>query len=82
MEVVEHEHERLRGRQSFEQLAHRAVTAVALVLKRSSAGCHEPRQRGKDERELMTHVVVEGLKTMRLETLDVLVERFHEHPER
>ena len=30
----------------------------------------------------MTHVVVEGLKAMRLETLDVLVERVDEHPER
>ncbi len=34
VEVIEHEHERLRRRELLEQRAHRAVAAVALVLER------------------------------------------------
>ena len=37
VEVVEHEHERLRRRELLEQRAHRAVAAVALVLERHVA---------------------------------------------
>jgi hypothetical protein len=81
VEVVEHEHEWLGRGESFEQLAHRPVAAVALVLKRSAAGRREPRQRGKDVRELGTNVVFECLEAARLKPLDVLVERVDEHPE-
>ena len=52
VEVVEHEHERLRRREQLEQLAHCAVAAVALVLERRPRPSGERRQRGKDVREL------------------------------
>jgi hypothetical protein len=40
------------------------------------------RQRWEDVRELSEHVVVEEVEASRLEPLEVLVERVHEHPER
>ncbi len=44
VEVVEHEHERCGRGESFEQLAHRAMASVALVLEHSCAVCREPRE--------------------------------------
>ena len=38
VQIVEHEHQRPARRQSLKQLAHRAVTAVALVLERCLTG--------------------------------------------
>ena len=82
MEVVEHQHQRRGRSESLEQLAHRAVGSIALVLEHGDARCLEPSQRGKHVRELATDVVVEGLETRRRKALDVLVERVDEHPER
>ena len=38
VDVIEHQHQRLGRRQSFEQVAHSAVSAVALVQRPSRAG--------------------------------------------
>ena len=59
VEVVEHEHERLRRREPLEQRAHGAVAAIALVLERDLAAARERRQRREDVRELGLDVVVE-----------------------
>jgi hypothetical protein len=81
VKIVEHEHQRPARRQSLEQLAHRAVTSVALVRERCLTGWLEPREGGKDERQLATNIVVECLEATRLEPRDVLVECVDEHPE-
>ncbi len=81
VEIVEHEHQRPARRQSLEQLTHRAVTAVALVLERCLTGRLESSERGKHERQLGTDIVAECLEAMRREPRDVLVERVDEHPE-
>ena len=81
VEVVEHEHERSGRGESFEQLAHRAMASVALVLEHSCAVCREPRERRKDVSELGTNVVSKCLEATRLKPLDVLVKRIDEHPE-
>ena len=81
VEIVEHEHQRPARRQSLEQLAHRPVSAIALVLERCLSGRREPSERGKDERQLGTNIIVECLEATRLKPRDVLVERVHEHPE-
>ena len=82
MDVVEHEHERLGRRQSFEQLAHRAGGAIALVRKHRAGCSGKSRQRRKDRGELGTHVILERVEAMRLKSLDVFVERIDEYPER
>ena len=82
VDVVEHEHERLGRRQSFEQLAHRARGAVALVRKHRAGCSGKSRERRKDRGELGTDVIVERVEAMRLESLDVFVERIDEYPER
>jgi hypothetical protein len=82
VEIVEHQHERRGRRESLEQLAHSAISAIPLVQGHSSAGCLEPCQRGKHVRELATNVVVHRLEATRRKPLDVLVERVDEHPER
>ena len=82
VEVVEHQHQRRGRSESLEQLAHRAVGSIALVLKHGSAGCLEPSQRGKHVRELATDVVIQGLEARRRKALDVLIERVDENPER
>jgi hypothetical protein len=79
--VVEHEHERVGRRQSFEQLAHRTGGAIALVRKHGSAGRGESRQRRKDRAELGTNVIVERVEATRVKALEVLVERIDEYPE-
>ena len=83
MEVIENEHERLGRREQLEQLPDGAVSAVALVLEsRPITVASERGKRGKDAGELRTDVPVQGIETVRLESLDVLVERVHEDPER
>ncbi len=82
MQIVEHQHEGPGPRKALEQLTHRAMSAVALVLERSSGTGIEPRQRGKDVRQLGPNVLVECLEAKRLEALNVLLERIDEQPER
>ena len=82
MEVVEHEHERLGRRQPLEQLAHRAVAAVALVLERRppAASRTEPaRERRARARCERRRRAPRGDAAVARE---VLVERVDEHPER
>ena len=82
VEIVEHEHERLRRCELLEQRAHRAVAAVALVLERHRVvGC-ERGQRREDVRELRPHVVVEAREPVRVEPSHVLVQRIDEDRER
>ena len=59
VEVVEDEHQRLGGRQPFEQLADRPVGPVALVQGSGRPAAAEVRQRREDLRELDAHVFVE-----------------------
>ncbi len=66
----------------LEQLAHRTVAAVALVLERHLALGRERRQRREDVREFRPHVVVEIGEAAPLEPAHVLVERVHEDGER
>jgi hypothetical protein len=82
VQVVEHEHERLPARKDVQQLAHRAMTAVALALESSVPACIRGEERGEDERELRTRLVGEPARPLRLEPFDVLLERVDEHPER
>jgi hypothetical protein len=82
VEVVEHEDQRPRLRETLEQHAHRSVAAVALVLERDGATGCERRQRGQDVRELCLHVVVEGGEQVGVEALDVLIQRIHEDRKR
>jgi hypothetical protein len=81
VEIVEDEHEGLTRRQALEQLAHRAVTPVALVWEGGGAG-YQAGQRWQDTRQLDANVVVQGLEAMRREAGDVFVERVDERPER
>src|SRR5262245_5659147 len=65
----------------MEQLPHRPVAAVALVL-----GCHRVSTRERGQRrehacELCSDVVVEGLEPCRLEALDVLIQSIDEDRE-
>ena len=82
MQVVEHEHERLLRREQLQQLAHRAMAAVALVLERHLAPAGERRQRREDERQLSPHLVVQRVEPVGREPFRVLLDRVHEHPER
>ena len=78
--VVQSEHERLGCRHPLEQLPHRAMRAVALVLEGRLAARRNRTARG-DPRELAAHIAVERVEAARVETGDVLVERVHEDPE-
>jgi hypothetical protein len=82
VEVVEHEHERLGGREVLEQRAHGAMAPVALVLERDLATARERRQGREDVRKLGPNVVVEDGETIRSEPSQVLVERVDEDRER
>ncbi len=62
VEVVEHEHERLRRRELLEQRTHRAVAAIALVLERRRTAAGECRQRREDVSELRPDVVVQSVR--------------------
>ncbi len=81
VEIVEEQHQWRGRRQALEQLAHRPVTAVALVLERRPGRRPEPGECGQNERQLGSDVVVERLEAARLEPRHVLVERIDEHPE-
>src|SRR5918995_4339388 len=81
MEVIEHEDERLRG-QRLKQDPNSSVDAIPLVLQRLAAAAAETRQRGKQASQLNPHLFLEALEPPRLEALQVLVHRVHEHPER
>ena len=72
----------LRRRERLQQVAKRAVGAVALVLKRRLAAGAEPGQRGEDVARARASVCVQLLQAPRVEPLDVLVERVDEDPER
>jgi hypothetical protein len=82
MEVVEHEHERLRFGELLEECADRAVAAIPLVLARDLASALERGQGGKDVGEFRLHIGVERGELAMAETLDVFVERIHEDGKR
>ena len=81
VEVVEHEHERLGGRELFEQLPHRAVGPVALV----HGGLGAPRPESPATGSTCpspARTQRPAVEAPRIEALDVLVERVDEDPER
>ena len=82
VKVVKDENESVRLREPLEQRAYRAVASIALVLKRRLLFARELRQRRKDMRKFSAHVVGEARELFRVETLDVLIKRIHEHRER
>ena len=82
VDVVEREHERPAQRQPLEQLPHRAMGAVALVLHDGRAGGCEARQRGQHVRELAAHLLAERREQLRVQAGDELVEGVDEDPER
>ena len=73
MHVIQDEHERLGRGDALEQLAQRAVGAVALVRKRRLAGASEAGQGGQHPRELGADLVLQRLKPPRVESRNVLV---------
>ncbi len=82
MQVVEHEHERLRGRELLEQGTHGTVAAIPLVLERRRAVAAERRQRREDVSELRSDVVLARRDELRVDSSQVLVERVDEERER
>jgi hypothetical protein len=82
VDVVEREHERPAHREPFEQLAHRAVRAVALVLEHRPAVRGVIGQRREDLRQLDADLVAQRRDELRIEARDVLVQRIDEDPER
>jgi hypothetical protein len=80
VEVVEHQHERLGGRERLEELAHGGVSSVTVVLW-PRGRLHRTGERGQHVGELGQRLVAEGIRPARFERLDVLVEGVHEHPE-
>jgi hypothetical protein len=83
VEVVKNEYERLRRPEQLEQLTDGAVSPIALVLERCPITVASERgNRGKDAGELGADVPVHGMETVRLESLNVLVECVHEDPKR
>ena len=81
VEVVDEEHERRRGREPLEQVAHRGVHAVAVVEDRGGTASRRRVQRRQDLRERVAGPVVECIEAVRLEPPDVFVERVDEDPE-
>ena len=67
VQVVEDQHERLARGEHLEQVAHRAVGAVALVLQRRPAAGAEPGEPGEDVRELHRASRVQPLEPFRVE---------------
>ncbi len=82
VQVVEDQHQRLGRSEQLEQLAHRAVGAVPLVLQRRPAAVVERAEARKDVRELRASLAVQTLEPPRVEPFGVLVERVDEDPER
>jgi hypothetical protein len=81
VEVVEQEDERPGVGKLLEQRAHGTVAAVALVLECNPARGRECRQRREDVGELGADVFVQTGQAIRIESLQVLVERIHEDRE-
>ena len=82
VQVVEHQHDRLAAREQLQQRPHRAMAAVALVLRGHVAALGQHRQRREHRRQLRADTVLEIVQQPRLQALQVLVERVDEHPER
>jgi hypothetical protein len=82
VEVVEHEHERLRRRELLEQRAHGTVAAIALVLERHLATARERGQRWEDVRKLRPNVILQDGEAVRGEPSQVLVDCVDENRER
>ena len=82
VDVVEDEHERARRGQPREQLAHRAMRPVALVLQQARPVIARGRDRRQHVRDLAERLVAQARQHPRVEARDVLVERVDEDPER
>ena len=82
MQVVEHEHERLRRREPLEQRAHRAVAAVALVLERDARPPASAVSEGKTCASSARTSSSSARERLGLEPAHVLVERVDEDGER
>lgn len=82
VDVVEHEHDRPRLRERLEQGAHGAVASVPLVLDRRSVADGQAGQRRKHGGELCADIILEVVQALRIQAVDVLVERVDEDPER
>ena len=80
--VVERQHERPAHREPLEQLAHRPVRAVALVLEHRPAVRGVIGQRREHLRQLDPDVLAQRPDELRIQAGDVLVQRIDEHPER
>jgi hypothetical protein len=80
--VVEHQYERLRHREQLEQPAYGAMRSEALVVQsRPQAGCMRV-EGGEDVSELRALDLVQRGQPAGIQSLEVLVERIHEDPER
>ncbi|HEX6024175.1 MAG TPA: hypothetical protein VFZ00_19450 [Solirubrobacter sp.] len=82
VQVVEDQHERRVSCEQLEQLADRAMGAIALVVRHGRLAGRERVQRRKDPREHGPRVVVERFELPLVKIGDVRVERVDEHPER
>jgi hypothetical protein len=82
VDVVEHEHDRAAHRQPLEQLPHRAMGPVALVLYDGGAVGGQVRERRHHVRQLAAHLHGQRRHELRVDAGEVLVERVDEHPER
>ena len=80
MQVVEHEHQRLRGREHLEQLPNRAVGPVAVAALLGAVGARL--QRREHSGEIRERLGLERADPALVESLEVFVERVDEHPER
>ncbi len=78
VQVVQHEYERLRGREQFEELSYGSMAAKALLLNGDALAQTAFRQRRKNSRELALGLVGQTIDLAPLETLDILVERVDE----
>ena len=81
VEVIDEEHERRHGREPLQQIAHRGVHAVAVVVDRGGTASRRRVQRRQDLRERVECPVVECIEAVWLEPPDVFVERVDEDPE-
>ena len=82
MQVVEHQYERLRHREQLEQLAYGAMRSEAFVPEsRPHAGCMVI-EGGEDVAELRAIGLVQRGQAAGIQSLEVVVERIDEDPER
>ena len=82
MNIVHHENQWPRSREPLEELTDRAMAAIPLVLGRDLSAVGECPLRREDVRELRSNVVVEDGEPLRVQTLEILVERIDEDGER